>query len=202
MTKVLGGRAEPGQVVFYDDFDEFDESVWRHDRYLTVRLLLYLFPLILKMIFLNNCLWLQTDGFVIYGSNVNNSYVDDGILFIEPTFTADHFNESFLSFGRLTVGRTIEKRWFYRQIKSIIQSNAFVWLYTWPAAVHHFISRNVRRARIERHTRYWIPLCPHQSGPVSRSLFNMASWSSEPKCLPVTGFLPVRASIHSLSAYK
>ncbi|CAG7720247.1 unnamed protein product, partial [Allacma fusca] len=36
------------------------------------------------------------------------SYVEDGVLFIEPTFTESRFNSSFLYGGRITLGKTVE----------------------------------------------------------------------------------------------
>ncbi|ORX67351.1 gram negative bacteria binding protein 2 [Basidiobolus meristosporus CBS 931.73] len=61
------------QLVFQDDFDTFDVSVWRHD------------------------ITLSGGGnweFEYYYNNRSNSYVEDGVLYIKPTLTADRIGEA------------------------------------------------------------------------------------------------------------
>ncbi|CAG7827143.1 unnamed protein product, partial [Allacma fusca] len=57
-SKITSGHVQPGELIFKDEFDTLDLNHWRHERYLT------------------------EDGFVLYGTSENNSYVEDGVLFI------------------------------------------------------------------------------------------------------------------------
>jgi len=75
-----GQTAAPGEVIFQDDFNELDMVKWQHE--LT--------------------LWGGGNGeFEGYCNNRTNSYVKDGILYIQPTLTAERFSESFLTSGTL-----------------------------------------------------------------------------------------------------
>ncbi|XP_041976668.1 beta-1,3-glucan-binding protein-like [Aricia agestis] len=85
-TKVSGSRAPKsvcsGDLVFEDNFDEFDFDVWQHE------------------------ITLSGGGnweFQYYDNNRTNSYTHDGVLFIKPSLTADQFGEAFLSNGRIQI---------------------------------------------------------------------------------------------------
>jgi beta-glucanase (GH16 family) len=68
------------QVVFYDDFEEFDLSIWQHE------------------------ITASGEGngeFEYYTNNRINSYVRDSVLFLKPTLTADSIGEQALISGTL-----------------------------------------------------------------------------------------------------
>ncbi|XP_070564349.1 beta-1,3-glucan-binding protein-like isoform X2 [Ptychodera flava] len=67
-------------LIFEDTFDDLDFTKWEHE--------------------------ITAGGggnweFQLYHNNRSNSYVRDGVLYIKPTLTADHYGDSFLTSGRL-----------------------------------------------------------------------------------------------------
>lgn len=71
-----------GEVIFFDDFDNFNLSTWQHE---------------------------ITGGgggnyeFQYYTNNRSNSYVKDGTLYIKPTLTSDKYDEEFIKHGTLNL---------------------------------------------------------------------------------------------------
>eukprot|EP01114_Cavostelium_apophysatum_P017556 TRINITY_DN5247_c0_g1_i2.p1 TRINITY_DN5247_c0_g1~~TRINITY_DN5247_c0_g1_i2.p1 ORF type:complete len:193 (+),score=12.98 TRINITY_DN5247_c0_g1_i2:137-715(+) len=71
-------RLTDTEVIFYDDFEDFDLSVWQHE--------------------------ITMDGggnneFEYYTNNRSNSYVRDGVLYLMPSLTADLIGEANLKSG-------------------------------------------------------------------------------------------------------
>ncbi|KAK7871001.1 hypothetical protein R5R35_012196 [Gryllus longicercus] len=74
-------RARPGEVLIWnDEFDVLDTRVWNH--------------LVTASRGFN-------DEFQYYRDNWRNSYVRNGVLYLQPTLTAEEFGEAFLYDGRL-----------------------------------------------------------------------------------------------------
>ncbi|XP_049779843.1 beta-1,3-glucan-binding protein-like [Schistocerca cancellata] len=69
-----------GDMIFADDFEDFDLSVWQHE------------------------ITMSGGGnweFQIYVNNRSNSFARDGYLNIRPTLTSDQYGEAFLSSGTI-----------------------------------------------------------------------------------------------------
>ncbi|KAK3576707.1 hypothetical protein CHS0354_024321 [Potamilus streckersoni] len=67
-------------LIFHDDFETLNHEVWEHE--------------------------ITAGGggnweFQYYTNNRSNSYVRDGVLYIKPTLTSEHFGEEFLTHGSL-----------------------------------------------------------------------------------------------------
>lgn len=71
-----------GDLIFEEEFDEFDFSKWEHENTLA-----------------GGGNW----EFQWYTNNRSNSFVEGGNLHIVPTLTADEFGEAFLTSGNLNV---------------------------------------------------------------------------------------------------
>jgi len=67
-------------LIFEDEFNEIDYEVWQHERSMS-----------------GGGNW----EFQIYDNNRSNSYVRDGILYINPTLTEDMYGEGFVNHGRI-----------------------------------------------------------------------------------------------------
>ena len=77
----------PGDLLFSDDFDEFDLKKWKHD------------------------LTLSGGGnweFQVYVNNRTNSFVKDGVLTIKPTLLEDRIGASNLKNGFTIVSLKIK----------------------------------------------------------------------------------------------
>lgn len=72
-----------GDLIFNDDFDELDKSVWK----------------------LENSMGIGggSKEFQWYVNDDRNAYVDDGILHIKPTLTSDEYGEEFLYTGKVEI---------------------------------------------------------------------------------------------------
>lgn len=76
----------PGDLLFSDDFDEFDLKKWKHD------------------------LTLSGGGnweFQVYVNNRTNSFVKDGVLTIKPTLLEDRIGASNLKNGFTMVSKKL-----------------------------------------------------------------------------------------------
>ncbi|XP_049865948.1 beta-1,3-glucan-binding protein-like isoform X2 [Pectinophora gossypiella] len=71
-----------GDLIFSDDFQEFDLEKWQHENTLA-----------------GGGNW----EFQYYNNNRTNSFTHDGLLFIRPSLTSDQFGEEFLSSGTLNI---------------------------------------------------------------------------------------------------
>ncbi|XP_058467022.1 beta-1,3-glucan-binding protein-like [Malaya genurostris] len=71
-----------GQLIFEDNFDTLDRSVWQHE---------------------NSLGGGGNNEFQWYSGSDRNSYVKDGNLVLRPTLTADEFGEEFLSTGTVDI---------------------------------------------------------------------------------------------------
>ncbi|CAG7835655.1 unnamed protein product [Allacma fusca] len=80
VTETNKGRAKKGELIFEDEFINFDLNTWQHE--------------------------ITAGGggnweFQLYHNNRSNSYVEYGKLYIKPTLTSDKYGESFLTSGIL-----------------------------------------------------------------------------------------------------
>ncbi|XP_072940474.1 beta-1,3-glucan-binding protein-like [Epargyreus clarus] len=101
VTTVSGSHAPSkycsGDMIFQEDFEELDLEKWQHENTLS-----------------GGGNW----EFQYYSNNRTNSFVHDGLLFIRPSLTADHYGDWFISAGRLNVDggapadRCTNSRWF------------------------------------------------------------------------------------------
>ncbi|XP_022117149.2 beta-1,3-glucan-binding protein [Pieris rapae] len=86
ITTVSGSHAPQtvcsGDMIFADDFVEFDLEKWQHENTLS-----------------GGGNW----EFQYYNNNRTNSYVRNGILYIKPTLLSDQYGEGFLTSGVLNV---------------------------------------------------------------------------------------------------
>ncbi|XP_053602963.1 beta-1,3-glucan-binding protein-like isoform X2 [Plodia interpunctella] len=71
-----------GDLIFSDDFNEFDLERWQHENTLA-----------------GGGNW----EFQYYSNNRTNSFVHSGLLFIRPSLTSDQFGVPFLSSGHLNI---------------------------------------------------------------------------------------------------
>lgn len=88
-TTVSGSKAPKGkicknQLIFEDNFNNLDRSVWKHE---------------------NSVAGGGNWEFQWYSGSDRNSYAKDGKLFIKPTLTADEFGEDFLTGGKINLNR-------------------------------------------------------------------------------------------------
>jgi hypothetical protein len=86
-TTISGSHAPAGQIcsgdlIFEDNFDEFDLKKWQHESTLA-----------------GGGSW----EFEWYTNSRYNSYAEDGVLYIKPTLLADEKGEDFLSSGHLDI---------------------------------------------------------------------------------------------------
>jgi beta-glucanase (GH16 family) len=86
-TTISGTHAPAGQIcsgdlIFEDNFDEFDLKKWQHESTLA-----------------GGGSW----EFEWYTNSRYNSYAEDGVLYIKPTLLADEKGEDFLSSGHLDI---------------------------------------------------------------------------------------------------
>ncbi|CAH0546482.1 unnamed protein product [Brassicogethes aeneus] len=86
VTTVSGSRAGKvfcaDQLIFEDNFDTLDLSIWQHEHTLTGG---------------------GNYEFQYYCNNRSNSYVENGVLHIKPTLLADEKGEAFLSSGTMQI---------------------------------------------------------------------------------------------------
>jgi len=71
---------EPGELIFFDDFDDIDFDIWDHE------------------------ITMGGGGnweFQVYWNNRSNSYTRDSTLYLKPTLTADRYGEEFIKTGHL-----------------------------------------------------------------------------------------------------
>lgn len=71
-----------GDLIFQDNFDFFDFEIWEHENTLA-----------------GGGNW----EFQWYTNNRSNSFVENGVLYIRPTLTADEYGEHFLSSGTVNL---------------------------------------------------------------------------------------------------
>ncbi|XP_001845811.2 beta-1,3-glucan-binding protein [Culex quinquefasciatus] len=88
-TTVSGSKAPKGricknQLIFEDNFNQLDRSVWKHE---------------------NSVAGGGNWEFQWYSGSDRNSYAKDGKLFIRPTLTADEFGEDFLTSGSINLNQ-------------------------------------------------------------------------------------------------
>ncbi|XP_055538346.1 beta-1,3-glucan-binding protein-like [Wyeomyia smithii] len=80
--KAPAGPYCSGQLIFEDNFDYLDRSVWEHE---------------------NTVGGGGNNEFQWYSGSDRNSYIKDGRLVLRPTLTADEFGEDFLSSGTINL---------------------------------------------------------------------------------------------------
>jgi len=81
-TSSFGKTYAPGDLIFEDNFDRFDLSVWQHE------------------------ITMSGGGnweFQVYSNSRMNSYVKNGFLFILPTLTNDRYGEGFVETQTLSL---------------------------------------------------------------------------------------------------
>ena len=69
-------------LIFSDDFDKFDLKTWKHE------------------------ITMGGGGnweFEVYNNNRTNSFVDDGVLYLQPTLTSDYLGEDGVRTGSLNL---------------------------------------------------------------------------------------------------
>ena len=69
------------QIIFSEEFDILDEDIWQH--------------------FVTG--WRANHEFQYYRNDRKNSYIQDGMLVIKPSLTADEYGEDFLYNGELNL---------------------------------------------------------------------------------------------------
>lgn len=91
-----------GDLIFEDNFDVLDTEKWRHDVTMggggnwevNFRC---------RKFVLATMTWSLHSQFQWYSKDPINSYTENGILHLKPTFTADSFSEEFLISGRVVI---------------------------------------------------------------------------------------------------
>ncbi|XP_046645457.1 beta-1,3-glucan-binding protein-like [Daphnia pulicaria] len=79
-TTVNGVDAVPGSLIFSDDFDKLDFTVWQHEKTMS-----------------GGGNW----EFQVYDNSRSNSFTKDSILHIKPTLTEDRYGAGFVNTGTL-----------------------------------------------------------------------------------------------------
>lgn len=86
LTTVSGTKAPrffcSGEIIFEENFDYFDESVWQH---------------------LNTLSGGRVSEFQWYVNHPETSFTKNGSLHIRPRLTSDYYDEEFLTSGRIVI---------------------------------------------------------------------------------------------------
>ncbi|KAJ9575888.1 hypothetical protein L9F63_007200, partial [Diploptera punctata] len=81
-TVMDGKRACQGEIIFEENFNSLDSSKWEHDVRIAEK---------------------PDYEFVTYTARSDNSFVQNGILHVKPTYTTDVYGENFITQGKLSL---------------------------------------------------------------------------------------------------